>query len=55
MLEVGITDFIPTNASVTYTEGSMERWSVDSARSEPWDLAQLLRYLPLTNLQLRLR
>lgn len=38
VLEVGVANFVPTNASVTYTEGSMERWSVDSARSGTLDL-----------------
>lgn len=32
-LEIGVANFSPTNASVTYNEGSIERWSVDSARS----------------------
>lgn len=33
VLEVGVANFAPTNSSVTYNEGSLERWSVDNARS----------------------
>lgn len=33
VLEVGVANFVPTNASVTYNEGSIERWSVNNARS----------------------
>ncbi len=33
VLEVGVANYAPTNSTVTYNEGSMERWSVDNARS----------------------
>lgn len=33
VLEIGVANFAATNSSVTYNEGSLERWSVDSARS----------------------
>jgi autotransporter-associated beta strand protein len=33
VLEVGVAGFAPTNSSVTYNEGSIERWSIDGARS----------------------
>ncbi len=32
-LDVGVANYVSTNSSVTYNEGSMERWSVDGARS----------------------
>ena len=32
-LDIGVANFDPTNSSITYNEGSIERWSVDSARS----------------------
>ncbi len=40
VLEIGVADFAPTNSSVTFTEGSMERWSVDGARSGTVDLGK---------------
>ncbi|MGC3968301.1 MAG: autotransporter-associated beta strand repeat-containing protein [Pirellulales bacterium] len=33
VLDVGVAGYAPTNASVTYNEGSVERWSVDNART----------------------
>ncbi len=33
VLEVGVANYTPSNSSVTYNEGSIERWSVDNARS----------------------
>lgn len=33
VLDVGVANFNPTNASVTFNEGSIERWSVNNARS----------------------
>lgn len=33
VLDIGVANFNPSNASLTYNEGSVERWSVDSARS----------------------
>lgn len=39
-LEIGVANFAPTNSSVTYNEGSIERWSVDSARSGAVDLGK---------------
>ena len=31
-LDVGVANYVSTNSTVTYNEGSMERWSVDGAR-----------------------
>jgi autotransporter-associated beta strand protein len=39
-LEIGVANFAPTNSSVTYNEGSIERWSVNSARSGAIDLGK---------------
>jgi autotransporter-associated beta strand protein len=33
VLEIGVANYAPTNTSLTYNEGSIERWSIDSARS----------------------
>lgn len=33
VLDVGVANYVPTNSSITYNEGSVERWSVDNART----------------------
>ena len=33
VLDIGVANFAATNSSVTYNEGSIERWSVNNARS----------------------
>ncbi|MBL9131199.1 MAG: autotransporter-associated beta strand repeat-containing protein, partial [Verrucomicrobiaceae bacterium] len=33
ILDIGVANFAPTNSSLTYNEGSIERWSVNNARS----------------------
>ena len=40
VLEVGVANYNPTNTSITYNEGSIERWSIDSARSGNVDLGK---------------
>lgn len=40
VLDVGVANFAQTNSSTTYNEGSIERWSVDSARSGAIDLGK---------------
>jgi autotransporter-associated beta strand protein len=39
-LDIGVAGFTPTNSSITYNEGSMERWSVDGARAGTVDLGK---------------
>lgn len=33
VLEIGVANYVQTNSSITYNEGSVERWSVDGART----------------------
>lgn len=40
VLDVGVANFSATNSSVTYNEGSIERWSVNNARSGNVDLGK---------------
>lgn len=40
VLDIGVADFQATNSSITYNEGSIERWSVDNARSGTIDLGK---------------
>lgn len=40
VLEIGVAGFAPTNSGVTFNEGSLERWSVDGARSGTVDLGK---------------
>ena len=39
-LEIGVANFAQTNSSVTYNAGSIERWSVNNARSGTLNLGQ---------------
>ncbi|MDZ4288352.1 MAG: autotransporter-associated beta strand repeat-containing protein, partial [Prosthecobacter sp.] len=32
-LDIGVANYVPTNSSLTYNEGSIERWSVNGART----------------------
>jgi len=52
-LEIGVANFSATNSSVTYNEGSIERWSVDSARGGSINLGkatlQIAANQPTTN------
>lgn len=53
VLEVGVANYTPTNSSVTYNEGSIERWSVNNARSGNVNLGkgtlQIAANQPTTN------
>lgn len=40
VLDIGVANFVQTNSSLTYNEGSMERWSVNNARSGTLDLGK---------------
>lgn len=40
VLDVGVANFAATNSSVTYNEGSIERWSVNNARSGTLNLGK---------------
>lgn len=57
-LEIGVADYQPTNSSVTYNEGSIERWSVDNARSGTLNLGpatlQVAANQPTTNVAITL-
>ena len=52
-LDIGVANFVPTNSSLTYNEGSIERWSVDSPRSGAINLGkatlQVAANQPTTN------
>lgn len=39
-LDIGVAGFTPTNSSITYNEGSIERWSVNGARAGTVDLGK---------------
>ncbi len=39
-LDIGVANFVQTNSSLTYNEGSIERWSVNGARSGTLDLGK---------------
>lgn len=58
VLDVGVANFAQTNASTTYNEGSMERWSVDGARSGTLNLGkatlQVAANQPTTNVAVTL-
>lgn len=40
VLDIGVANFEQTNSSLTYNEGSIERWSVNGARSGTLDLGK---------------
>lgn len=40
VLDIGVANFVPTNSSLTYNEGSIERWSVNGARSGTLNLGK---------------
>ncbi|MBL9182202.1 MAG: autotransporter-associated beta strand repeat-containing protein [Verrucomicrobiaceae bacterium] len=52
-LDIGVANFTATNSSVTYNEGSIERWSVNNARSGAVNLGkgtlQVAANQPTTN------
>jgi autotransporter-associated beta strand protein len=58
VLEVGVSNFVPANSSVTYNEGSIERWSVNNARSGNVNLGkgtlQVAANQPTTNASITL-
>ncbi len=53
VLDIGVANFSPTNSSLTYNEGSIERWSVNNARSGAVNLGkgtlQIAANQPTTN------
>lgn len=57
-LDINVANFSPTNSSITYNEGSMERWSADSARSGAVNLGagtlQVAANQPTTNASITL-
>lgn len=40
VLDIGVAAFAATNSSITYNEGSIERWSVNNARAGTLDLGK---------------
>ena len=58
VLDVGVANFAASNSSVTYNEGSIERWSVNNARSGSVDLGkatlQVAANQPSTNASITL-
>ncbi|MGV3660650.1 MAG: autotransporter-associated beta strand repeat-containing protein [Prosthecobacter sp.] len=57
-LDIGVANFVPTNSSITYNEGSIERWSVNGARAGSLNLGkatlQVAANQPTTNVAVTL-
>lgn len=58
VLEVGVANYVQTNSSTVYNEGSVERWNVNNARSGALDLGkgtlQIAADQPTTNVAVTL-
>lgn len=58
VLDIGVSNFVATNSSITYNEGSIERWSVNNARAGTLDLGkgtlQVAANQPTTNVSITL-
>jgi autotransporter-associated beta strand protein len=58
VLDIGVANFAATNSGITYNEGSIERWSVNNARTGTLDLGkgtlQVAANQPTTNVSITL-